>query len=78
MLSDPAVYFLAYDALIHPGGASPSRFETKYCNAFANKTTLHMYAKNLEGFLVAALRLFGPIDSPGARSLIEPPLMVRK
>lgn len=78
MLSDPAAYFMAYDALTHSGGASPSRFNSQYCDNFTNQTDPGgLLANDLKALFLGAVRLTTPIDSPGPRSLVEPPLMVR-
>lgn len=79
MLIDPAAYYLAYDALTHAGPASPSRFPADgvYCDYFTNSTEITLVPEDVEAVVLAALRLFTAIDSPGARSLVEPPLMVR-
>lgn len=76
MLNDPAVYYLAYDALTHAGPASPSRFNKDYCSGLLNSTQLTFAPLNLLAYLLANLRLFSPIASPGPRAMVEPPLMV--
>lgn len=78
MLTDPAVYFLVYDALTHTGGASAARFNRFYCNYFTNQTLLTGYAPEfLKATALDLIRLTTPVDSPGSRSLVEPPLKVR-
>lgn len=77
-LIDPAFYYLTYDALTHPGGASTSHFDIRYCNYFTNQTALTGYSPNiLETTVAGLLRLTTPIDSPGPRSLVEPSLKVQ-
>lgn len=76
ILSDPAAYYLAYDALTHSGPASPARFNHKFCNYFTNNTLLTYSPTIAKNIVIGALRIFTGVDSPGGRSLVESPLKV--
>lgn len=82
MLTDAAAYYLAYDALTHPGPASATRFQAalagyNYCSSFANQTALSAQseASSIKGDYIAAIGIFTPFG-PQARAYQEPPLMV--